>query len=636
MNRPWHVWSLFALCLAVAASALAWLSVTVLRVDRVANQSAAQAAVEEDVRLALWRIDTSLATVVALENSRPFFAYSPFYSTDRPYAQMLGETQASAGLVASPLLSQRPPHMKLYFQIDDNGCFSSPQAPDEALRALAAESAPPDGELDFAATDALLTQLEGTLDSQQLRKSLPAVEAPPTIVLQPLPPTEPANNAEREPGQLDNLIAQQPQVARQGRVEQSRRNYNEYNQRSQSYQQLAVNNSVQASGDPLLGHNEVRVGLIQPSWLGTELLLARRVAVQGREYIQGCWVDWPALRQSLLESVADLLPGAALQPVAGVPSGNRERMLAAIPVQLMPGPAAAALTPGLTPIEWSLAVAWGCLGLAAVAVAALLSGVLGLSERRAAFVSAVTHELRTPLTTFRMYAEMLAGGMVPDEEKRRHYLETLRVEADRLSHLVENVLSYARLERGVSRSRLEPVGVGPLLDRVRNRLADRAAQVDMQLVVDAPESALAAHALADGGAVEQILFNLVDNACKYGAVESNDECRMTNDKEGLVERSDNPSEVARRGVIHLEAERLDRQIVFRVRDEGPGIGAAERKRLFRPFSKTAQQAAVSAPGVGLGLALCRRLARQLGGDLRFVKNGQRGATFELLLASAGS
>src|SRR5439155_15089133 len=132
------------------------------------------------------------------------------------------------------------------------------------------------------------------------------------------------------------------------------------------------------------------------------------------------------------------------------------------PVKLNPGetiPLDAA--EGLTPVRVSLSIAWLCALLAAGAVAALLLGAVRLSERRGAFVSAVTHELRTPLTTFRMYAEMLAGGMVPDEARRRHYLETLRIEADRLSHLVENVLSYARLERGVSRSRLEPVGVGP-------------------------------------------------------------------------------------------------------------------------------------------------------------------------------
>ena len=86
--------------------------------------------------------------------------------------------------------------------------------------------------------------------------------------------------------------------------------------------------------------------------------------------------------------------------------------------------------------------------------------MVALSERRGAFVSAVTHELRTPLTTFRMYAEMLAEGMVPSPEARQKYLETLRREADRLAHLVENVLQYARLERGRPGGRRENVTAG--------------------------------------------------------------------------------------------------------------------------------------------------------------------------------
>ena len=65
-----------------------------------------------------------------------------------------------------------------------------------------------------------------------------------------------------------------------------------------------------------------------------------------------------------------------------------------------------------------------------------------------------------------MYAEMLAGGMVPGEEARRQYLNTLSAEAGRLSHLVENVLAYARLEKGSARSRVETVEIGKLFDAI--------------------------------------------------------------------------------------------------------------------------------------------------------------------------
>src|SRR5208337_3642808 len=119
-----------------------------------------------------------------------------------------------------------------------------------------------------------------------------------------------------------------------------------------------------------------------------------------------------------------------------------------------------------------LPVAWACVLLAAGAVAALLANVMRLGQRRADFVSAVTHELRTPLTTFHMYTEMLSEGMVTDPQQQRDYLTTLRLEASRLSHLVENVLAFARLERRRVNG-LEPATVASLL-ACRERLADRA------------------------------------------------------------------------------------------------------------------------------------------------------------------
>jgi signal transduction histidine kinase len=284
--------------------------------------------------------------------------------------------------------------------------------------------------------------------------------------------------------------------------------------------------------------------------------------------------------------------------------------LASLPVQLLPGALNIAAPSGLSPTHQSLIVTWASMLVGALAVAALLQGVIALSERRASFVSAVTHELRTPLTTFRMYAEMLAENMVPDAESRRRYLTTLRVEAERLTHLVENVLAYARLERGGTGGRIAPVSVSSILQQSGDRLTDRAAQGGLQLMIEADEQTLAAQALADASAAEQILFNLVDNACKYAATAS--------------DRS-----------LHVEAEVDDRHVRLRVRDHGPGISRQQRVRLFQPFRKSADDAARSAPGVGLGLALSRRLARQMNGDLQYRENGEPGACFTLTLPRPG-
>jgi signal transduction histidine kinase len=328
----------------------------------------------------------------------------------------------------------------------------------------------------------------------------------------------------------------------------------------------------------------------------------------GSVVIQGVWLNWANLKAVLIGSIKDLFLHADLQPVLGT-NGTREgRMLAALPVKLVPGAVPASSLPPWTPVRVSLALAWGCVLVAALAVALLLHGTISLSERRGAFVSAVTHELRTPLTTFKMYSEMLAEGMVADEAKRKHYLSTLCSEANRLSHLVENVLAYARLERGSARSRIEKVTLGEVIARVKPRLVERAERAGMTVVDDADAQALQAVVHVDVSAVEQILFNLVDNACKYAAPTATEK------------------------VIHIEAlPESGKLAMLRVRDHGHGISAEGVKRLFKPFSKSAHEAAHTAPGVGLGLALCRRLSRSMGGDLCLDGLVTDGACFVLSL-----
>ena len=203
---------------------------------------------------------------------------------------------------------------------------------------------------------------------------------------------------------------------------------------------------------------------------------------------------------------------------------------------------------------------------------------------------------------------MLAEGIVP-EGKRERYLRTLQVEAERLGHLVDNVLAYARLERGRSTRTAQAVPVSELLDRAVPRLRERAARADMELQVERSPDTEGDEVRGEPSAVEQILLNLVDNACKYG---------MDGEE----------------STIELAVARTGRRLELRVRDHGRGIDRRTRRRLFRPFSRSAEEAAGSAPGVGLGLALSRRLARDLGGDLEIVDTDGPGACFALTLPLA--
>ncbi|HMC27590.1 MAG TPA: HAMP domain-containing sensor histidine kinase [Verrucomicrobiae bacterium] len=594
MNRPLHTWLLFGGCLLILLAGMAWATWTALRLDRAHAQAQQKADFEEKVRLALWRMDSTLAPLIVQESSRPYFTYNSFYAAERAYNRMFGELKKGEVLVPSPLLTETSTNVLLHFQLGPNAEFTSPQVPASGERELGRYLTPQQ----FASASARLVELRKLVQPHDLFARCAITLSPPTSAVAV---------AEQLPTQGNNLAVNSYYApATQIEQQQVLRNNAEMQARSQTFQQAASWNGKGAQPSKI--DSNVAEGTVKPIWLGDALVLARRVMVNGQSYIQGCWLNWNAIRQSLLNSVQDLLPGADLLPAKGGQPESQAELLAALPLRLIAPKPRFEGAPGFwTPVRLSLAVAWACVLLAAAAVAGLLHGTVSLSERRADFVSAVTHELRTPLTTFKMYSEMLSEGMVQDEEKRKSYLSTLCAEANRLSHLVENVLAYARLERGSARSRIEKISLGDLLDQVKSRLLQRAEHADMRISIDSTPEALATSVHVDVSVVEQIVFNLVDNACKYAA----------------------PAAIER--LIHIEALSEGKSAMLRVRDHGQGISAEAARRLFRPFSKSATEAAHSAPGIGLGLALCRRLSRSMGGDLRFDASLRTGACFELRL-----
>ena len=602
MNRPLHIWTIFAACLAVVFAAMTWVSGTALRLDRAQGEAQRQAQFEEKVRLALWRMDSLLAPLVVQESARPYFHYRAFHPAERAYNRMFGELQQGDVLVPSPLLAQTSSNVLLHFQFAPDGALSSPQVPEEARQQRANRNYL---EPETATTNAArLAQLRQMLSYPMLLAACPSASSSLSeaswIAQTPAGFNSLANNANPKTAFPPSVPASEQQAV------QVFQNNVELQARANTYRQQ-IGNYGANSGKAAAPGISVSEGPMKPVWFGHSLVLARRVRISGQDYLQGCWLDWPGLQRTLLEGVKDLLPQARLEPWPNSAVDEQARLLASLPVRLIADNSHAFSAFSFSPVFFELVVSWLCMFLAAAAVGVLLHGAVSLSERRGAFVSAVTHELRTPLTTFKMYSEMLADGMVTDETKRQQYLATLCAEANRLSHLVENVLAYARLERGRARDLIERITLGELLERVAPRLRERAERAGMQLAVDAEEHALQTVAHVDAGAVEQILFNLVDNACKYAGP-------------GAAEKT-----------IHLEALPEGKFAMLRVRDHGQGISAEGARRLFQPFSKSAQEAAHSAPGIGLGLALCRRLSRSLGGDLRLVPSAGGGACFELRL-----
>jgi signal transduction histidine kinase len=212
------------------------------------------------------------------------------------------------------------------------------------------------------------------------------------------------------------------------------------------------------------------------------------------------------------------------------------------------------------------------------------------------FLMSVSHELRTPLTAIRGHVSALLEGVVDDPDQRQASLETVEAEASRLERLVGDILDLAKLDTHRFTVMQEEVDMGQLLDQAYETFRDEARRRSIDYrreVVDRP----VIH--SDGDRVLQVVGNLLSNA--FRATPDGGRITLT-----LAQRN---------GSVHVAVE-----------DTGPGISAARRERLFRPF-------VTDSGGTGLGLAIAKELSGALGGRIELESELGKGSRFELVLPS---
>jgi signal transduction histidine kinase len=270
----------------------------------------------------------------------------------------------------------------------------------------------------------------------------------------------------------------------------------------------------------------------------------------------------------------------------------------------MEPPAVAEAREIVSQFRHAFALTVGAVLLSASAVILILFQTDRLARQRARFAAAAAHELKTPLASLLLHAEMLAEGL-GDAEHRSRYAATVGAEADRLGRVVSNMLDLARLERSTPFAAPRAGDLGPAVrarvGRHRTRLEDAGFTVELEIEPDLPA------ALFDNDALDQILDNLLDNAEKH--------TRSVEDR-----------------LVAVTARRDDDWLRIEVADNGPGIPRSQRRAMFRPFDRA--EDAVGRPGLGLGLAVARSLARAQGGELELAGKDSPGATFVLTLPRA--
>jgi signal transduction histidine kinase len=230
-----------------------------------------------------------------------------------------------------------------------------------------------------------------------------------------------------------------------------------------------------------------------------------------------------------------------------------------------------------------------------------------LDEMKTQFISDVSHELRTPLTNLALYLDLLAK--VKDPEKSQRYLETLRREMQRLTSLIEDLLTISRLEAGRMEIYIEPVDANRIVaDMATDRMqmaANQELHLSYTIQPDLPP------VMADERLLTHVLSNLLTNALTY-----------TPPKQS----------------IHMQTETEPGDgftwVKISVKDTGLGIAPEEMEYLFSRFFRGSASQTTNAPGTGLGLAISKEIIQRFEGRITVESQLHKGSTFTVWLKAA--
>lgn len=228
-----------------------------------------------------------------------------------------------------------------------------------------------------------------------------------------------------------------------------------------------------------------------------------------------------------------------------------------------------------------------------------------LAQLRDDFVSGVSHELRTPLTQVRMLSELLQGDGFRTEPERARAIGIIHREALRLTNLVDNILQFARLRRQPASPEATAVPITALLEETRDVLEPLAQAGTTSIVLDPCEPLTIR---GDRDSLARIVRNLLENAIKYGRTGQ---------------------------TVRIAAAAVDPGVRITIDDQGPGVPAEERLRIWQPYYRLERHRNAAIGGSGLGLSVVNQLVEALGGRAWVEDAPGGGARFVVELPGTG-
>jgi two-component system, OmpR family, phosphate regulon sensor histidine kinase PhoR len=227
-----------------------------------------------------------------------------------------------------------------------------------------------------------------------------------------------------------------------------------------------------------------------------------------------------------------------------------------------------------------------------------------LERVRREFFANLSHELRTPLTAILAYSETLLTGAIDDPEHNTRFLDTLYKHATRMNELISDISDLSAIESGQIELALKPVNLRRAVADVVMLLESRRADTKVSITASVPTHL---RVQADRTRLEQILYNLVDNAVKFNHPE---------------------------GSVHIVAYESAGKVVIRVQDTGLGISASDLPRVFERLYRGDKSRSRKTEGSGLGLAIVKHLVQAHGGEVSVSSELGRGSQFTFTLPAA--